>query len=196
MPYTLQVNEKDLTISTKKFASNIKEAGLKDVNIEGAVVIKDKLLLANRGNNKSAENHLIITSPTFFLQQKEAPLKIAKLKFEVKSSVFVGVSGLAYIPSKDILLFTASTEDTRNSTDDGRIGDSYLGWIDKISTRLDGGVVTAVNIINLSKQDDGFDGHKIESVCVEKTVGNTATLHLLSDNDDGKSTLFKVAINL
>jgi hypothetical protein len=50
-------------------------------------------------------------------------------------------------------------------------------------------------LINLSMADSRFRGEKIEGICVEKISATTITAHLVSDNDDGKSTIFKVEID-
>jgi hypothetical protein len=52
----------------------------------------------------------------------------------------------------------------------------------------------ADTLFNLSTYDAGFSGEKIESVAVE-SVGKNIILHLVADNDDGTSTLFKVRLS-
>jgi hypothetical protein len=51
----------DLTI----FYSRLQNSGLTDLNIEGATLINNRLVLANRGNKKNPSNHLIVTDTLF-----------------------------------------------------------------------------------------------------------------------------------
>jgi uncharacterized protein YjiK len=125
--FTTSTTPKVQVIKTGKFFKRVSKAGIKDVNIEGLAAVNNTLLLANRGNNKNRYNHLISTSTDFFNNQEVVSFKVLKMIFEGVKNEFAGISGLAYIPSKDMLIFTASTEDTDNTVDDGAIGNSYLG---------------------------------------------------------------------
>lgn len=199
--FTKSSSPKVNVIRTDDFFDRISKAGIKEVNIEGAAIAKTSLLLANRGNNTNAVNHLISTSSNFLEDQEDVSFNISrilldKLRSSKGKSVFIGISGLAYVPSKDILLFTASTEDTDNAVEDGAIGNSYLGWITDISSKLNDKEIKVTKTINLNAEDKAFKGQKIESVCVEKIQANKLTLHLVSDNDNGQSRLFKVQLTL
>jgi hypothetical protein len=186
---------------TSNFFDRIVKAGVKEINIEGAANAGKWFLLGNRGNNNNRVNQLISTTPDFLENQKRCPFKISTILLDKPKSNkgkagFVGISGLAYVAAKDLLLFTASTEDTGNATDDGEIGNSYLGWINNISEKLADAEIKASMLINLNTLNKVFAGEKIESICVEKTDNNRLTLHLVSDNDNGQSKLFKLQLSL
>ena len=51
-------------------------------------------------------------------------------------------------------------------------------------------------LINLSEVHVDFRNEKIEGLCVEVAQENTLILHLISDNDNGESKLFKVKLKL
>ncbi|MDB5246387.1 MAG: hypothetical protein JWQ40_781 [Segetibacter sp.] len=183
------------TINTSVFMQRVKQAGIKEVNIEGAAIVKDVLVLCNRANETHTVNHFISTSPDYFNNQVAARLKVSRIRLPKQTNV-AGISGLAYVPQEDLLLFTASTELTGNAYDDGEIGDSYIGWIKNISTQLNSTEISPDGMINLVEADKEFSGEKIESICVEKYEDGFFTLHLVSDNDKGQSVLFKVKLTL
>lgn len=184
------------TISIRWFNKRVSHSGIKELNYEGLAIVKHMLVFANRGNLNNPINQFIITTNRFWDNQKIADLKIININLDKISKQFVGVSGLVYVPSKDILLFTASTEATADTYSDGSIEDSYIGWIKNISTKLHVKEISADGLINLSKKDRLFKKQKIESVCVEKVEGNDMTLHLVADNDNGETKLFKLKISL
>ena len=179
----------DLTV----FYRRLQEAGLKDLNIEGAATLMDYIILGNRGSKKNPENLLIITSTDFFNNQEKAPIQLLKLEFPVKEQ-YAGVSGLAYSDDHETLLLTISTEDTPNAIDDGPIGKSYLGIIDNFFRKIGREKIKVKinNLIDLGEADKQFTGYKIESVCIQSTKDHSMKLQMVADNDDGSSYLFKV----
>ena len=58
-----------------------------------------------------------------------------RIEFE-KSDNFMGVSGLTYSDKHEFLIFTVSSEDTKDAIADGKIGKSYLGFIDNIYRKI------------------------------------------------------------
>jgi hypothetical protein len=108
----------------------------------------------------------------------------------------VGISGLAYVKEKDLLLFTVSSENTADATSDGAIGDSYLSYLPDISKNLSRDTLQAATLVNLSTIIEKRGVQKIESIAVEKVEGNALTIHLAADNDNGESTLFKMIWSL
>jgi hypothetical protein len=184
------------TFSNTAFIKRIKMKGIAEINIEGATSIGDHLILSNRGNNANRENHLIITENDFWTRQNEAALSILPVVIPFDTKEFPGISELCYIESKDILLFTMSSEATNNAYDDGVIGDSYIGWVNGINQKLQQPDIILDGLINLSEVDAGFKGEKIEGVCTESVNGNELILHLIADNDQGESRLFKVRLEM
>lgn len=177
---------------TGVFTERLRKAGIKEINIEGAAVVGDHLILANRGNNTYRENHLIITEKDYWARQHEAAISVLPLTLPTNAEGFLGVSGLCYVPSSNSLLLTLSSEATANAYDDGAIGDSYIAWIENIGQKLGQPGVVTDGMINLSEADAGFKGEKIEGICIEQANGNELLLHLVADNDKGQSRLFHV----
>ncbi len=169
-------------------------AGLKVVNIEGACSIPGRVLLANRGNYGWRNNHLAVLDPGFWKNQDSTPVALIRLGGNIDTTVFNGVSGLAYAPGSDRLLMTVSTEQTRSNTADGAIGKSYLWIINDISSKKNWKAVNPNMVIDLEDLDPEFAGQKIESVCVSKETRTSLELVLVADNDDGSSTVFKIII--
>ena len=182
-------------IETETFIKHLAKEGIEEVNIEGAAAIHDVLILSNRGNKLHPDNFLIITKTDFFAHQNKPEINTSKVDID-NDGVTAGLSGLAYSKDKDILFFTASTESTLNAVDDGEIGDSYLGLIRHMSSKLHEKIIKPDLFINLSKMNTVFNKEKIESVCIEETVHKDLIIHLVSDNDNGTTGLFKIKLHL
>ncbi|HEX8462517.1 MAG TPA: hypothetical protein VF623_13850, partial [Segetibacter sp.] len=131
----------------------------------------------------------------FLYNQTESKISIIAILLPSKKSI-TGISGLAYVAEKDLLLFTASTELTGNAYDDGEIGDSYIGWIKNVSSKLRSTEMQPDGLVNLSEVSEEFAGEKIESICVEKFDDEAYSIHLVADNDRGDSRLFKVKFSM
>jgi hypothetical protein len=183
------------TFDTDDFTDRLKDMAVAEVNIEGAAAVGNQLIMSNRGNKTNPDNLLFVTDSDFFDHQDKAPIHIIKVMLP-QHDFPIGISSLSYIPTNDILFFTASIELTVNAYDDGGIGDSYIGYIKNISAKLLHESITPDVLINLPETNAVFKGQKIESLCFEKVEGNLLTAHLVSDNDLGESTLFKVRLQI
>jgi hypothetical protein len=179
------------------FLQQLRSKGITEVNIEGATTIGDSLVLSNRGNNAKPINHLVVT-PTDAIQapakQKDFTVSVIALTLPVKTKAFTGVSELCYVASKDLLLMTLSEEATDNAYDDGVISDSYLGWVDNVSKKMNSTTLALNDMINLSTVDKAFTLQKIEGLCVSSVKDAVFDIHLVSDNDNGESNLFHVKL--
>jgi hypothetical protein len=161
-----------------------------NLNIEGVAVVGDDLYLVSRGNRENIENTLIKTDLGDFLTD-QATAKITTEKFILEGGS--GISEIAYVPQKDIMLFTAATEDTKDAIEDGTIGDSYLGYIPAFSKK---GAFEGAVIINLSQKFPELKNQKVEAVCVEAIEGDTLKLRLCIDNDDGRTVLLSMSLDI
>lgn len=170
-------------------------AGVKELNIEGATHIKGQLVLSNRANNTHKNNHLILSHLDLTNGIEHKNHRSLTVVIPKKDGVS-GLSALTYIEDKDLLLFTASTENTTNAHTDGSIGESYVGYISNISKKMNQDSVHADSFIPLTNFFESKAPQKIEAIAVEKTEGTDLTLHLASDNDNGESTLFKMKLSL
>jgi hypothetical protein len=187
-------NKKADSIRLDTFYSRLQMNGIKELNIEGATSIPGSLLLSARGSKGYRRNHLIITEKNFWQNQSQATITTILAGSNTDSSVFNGISGLAYASKSDRLLLTVSTEDTQNSLDDGAIGKSYIWMIKNISSKKRWKAINPDKIIDLESIDPRFKGQKIESASVLKETNNFLHLMLAADNDNGNSSLFRVII--
>lgn len=179
----------DLSVkNTHFFDRNKVFKGLDEINIEGSTVVNNMVVLCNRANEKTKRNHLLFWNWKDSLVTKEIVLP--------KTKMMAGMSGLCYVKEKDLLLFTASEEATNNAVKDGEIGDSFIGWINNFSNKMSEQSFTPDGFSRLSSFDKAFTKQKVESVSVEKISGDHLLLHLVADNDDGKSKIFKVRLKL
>lgn len=177
------------------FYNRLKANGIDEINIEGLCHIPGYMAITNRGNKSYRKNMLIITKKDFWTNQSNAPISLIRLGINTDSTVFNGVSGLAYSAKTDKLLITVSTEDTRNNIDDGTIGKSYLWIVDNISAKKKWKAINPNTIIDLEEIDPRFKGQKIESVCILQEDENSFMLLLAADNDNGSSTLFTLSLS-
>ena len=168
--------------------------GIKEINIEGVCTIPGSIILTSRGNKGYQKNHLIVTSNDFWKDQFNAPVSLMLAGSATDTFLFNGVSGLAYAKQTDKLILTVSTEDTRNSMDDGAIGKSYLWIINNISSKKKWKAINPDRIIDLEETDPRFKGQKIESLCITKETKSSLYLVLAADNDNGSSTLFTMVV--
>lgn len=181
---------------TGKFFTYLQSKGINEVNVEGATIIGDYLVLSNRGNLTNPHNHLVFTKKDFLHTKGEPSFSISKLVLPVHTEGFAGVSELCYVESKDLLLLTLSSEATVNSYDDGTIGNSYIGWLCNISDKIQQPDLVLDKMLCLPVSDKEFENEKIEGICVESVNTNELIIHLVSDNDGGESKLFKVKLNI
>ena len=185
----------DLNKSTnnlRQIVSSLDNAAVPELNIEGAASMNDKLILSNRANTTHKNNSFIIThidSSGIDKNYKTITVLLPKKK------KIIGISGITYAKEKDIMFFTASTEDTPNAYTDGEIGSSYIGYIKNFSKKLDGFSVKATKLISISKYLSEKSAQKIESMAVENISGKKLVIHLAADNDNGESTLFKLELH-
>lgn len=182
------------SIRLDTFYQRIALSGIQEINIEGVCSIPGSMIFSNRGNKSYRKNHLIFTGAKFWKQQISADINTVLIGTNTDSSSFSGVSGIGYARKSDCLILTVSTEDTHNTIDDGAIGKSYLWFINNISSKKNWKAINPDMIIDLESTDPRFKGQKIESVCVMKEEGKMLYLLLAADNDDGSSTLFKLAV--
>jgi hypothetical protein len=180
--------------SITAFVDRLTNGGIKVVNIEGASVMRRSLILANRGNRNYPNNYLIVTEEDFWNRQKEAALRIMPIELLGRHKEFLGISELCYVESKDMLLFTFTTEVTSNAYDDGTIGSSYIGWVNNVARKLKQAKLRLDGMINLSDANNEFKNQKMEGICVERVGDDELLLHLISDNDNGETKLFKTLL--
>lgn len=182
------------SINLEPLYSKIKDAGIEQINIEGACFVSGRLLLVNRGNKGYPHNHLIITDEKFLKNDSSFQISIIPFAAQKHTTSFKGISGLCYARESDRLIMTVSTEDTKNSYEDGAIGNSYLWIINDISTKINNRALGDKRVIDLEYIDARFKGQKIESATVIGERNDLIHLAMVADNDDGSSTVFKMSI--
>jgi len=191
--HNLKTKDNDSTNLEPLFLK-IKELGIEQINIEGACFVSGKLILVNRGNKGYPHNHFIITDERSWTNDSSFQISIIPFEIQKDTASFKGISGLCYVKESDKLIMTVSTENTKNSYDDGEIGKSYLWMINNISTKLNSKTISPDRIIDLEEIDPRFKTQKIESATVMSETKELINLVLVADNDDGSSTIYKLSI--
>jgi len=191
--YNLKTKDND-SINLEPLFIKAKELGVEQINIEGACFVSGKLLFANRGSKGYPHNHLIIIDEKFLDNDSSFQVSIVPFAPQKDIASFKGISGLCYAKESDQLIISVSTEDTKSSHEDGAIGKSYLWIVNNISAKIIDKALGTKRVIDLEYIDSRFKGQKIESATVIKETGNLIYLALVAENDDGKSTVFKMSI--
>jgi hypothetical protein len=186
-------NQKIKSFDTSVFYQRIKDMGVADLNIEGAVQVHEFLVLCNRANESNRRNTLIITSPDFFRRQADVQIDLLDIDFSDYEGT-IGISGLTYSYVHDQLIFTTSVEDTPDSYTDGAIGISYLGIVENGYRKIWRHKMKVNELIDLPGTHEAFKGHKVESVCIQSERNRSIKMHMVADDDTGKSFLFKVRL--
>ncbi|MDB5251911.1 MAG: hypothetical protein JWP27_1080 [Flaviaesturariibacter sp.] len=180
------------TRRTEKIATvELQVPGIEELNIEGAALVGDQLVLSNRANNSHPTNYLVLMPVDASRIIGSAASRLLQIDLPTLRTI-AGISSVSYCRENDLLLFTASTENTTNAYTDGAIGNSYLGLISHASKKLGQARLTPDRFLSLAPFLHEKTPQKIESVVVEKCIDGVLTLHLAADNDNGKSTLFKM----
>jgi hypothetical protein len=166
------------------------------INIEGAALIRNKLLLAHRRGPSTPVNYIFKTNIKGVVRKSIADIKYGRVLLPDSLTSHSGISDLCYIKSLDMLLIAFTSERTSDAHRDGPIGDSFLGWINDAAKLISEPDLKLDGLINLSVKHPELKEQKIEGVCLERRSGSKLILHLVSDNDDGRSHIFKLELNL
>lgn len=167
------------------------------LNVEGFTSCRDRLLIFNRANN-SMSNTLFITDKNVLDNRAPVDIKSMALNLGTLNNVVLGISGACYDEESDVLILTASAEDTDNAYDDGEVLGSVLAVITNAYKKLahPERELEVDEIIELNLVGSVFHKQKIESVCLRQKTANNYRLVLVADNDDGKSVLFEADLFL
>ena len=165
------------------------DLSVQSFNIEGITQWKDYLLIMNRGMN----NLFIIRTDDFkdFMKDDKKKIKIKAYNYILPSQKGnkAGFSGSCMLQDEDMLLFTASIENTPDWISDGEILGSFIGFID-----LNDPLNTKPLCIPV-KENGKNVLDKIESIInISKTDSYLEAL-AVTDNDNGRSDLLVLKIN-
>lgn len=168
------------------------KAGLQPsaLNIEGATIAGDQLILLNRGKNL-----FIMLSwrqfAAYITDSQETRLpsfRVISISLPVIDNFPVGFSGVCTLNGQQ-LLFTASLEETTDFIQDGAVKGSYIGVLD---IRSDSAVITAMT--GLKNADGQPVTDKLESIEIISRHKDKIRAIAVADNDDGNSKLYYVDI--
>lgn len=176
-------------INLSPFYETLRQSGIRDLNIEGAALVKSTLIFGSRGNLTNKQNHFIQTSFSD-LSGGKTPRVIS-----LNLPDGMGISGMSYLKDQDLLLLTTSTENTATAYDDGEIGESGLGVIYRFSEKLSDSEIGADEWIVLSALNASFKGQKIESICtLDINTDGSISAIMVSDDDQGTTRLFRLKL--
>ena len=184
----LETNSVD-KIQLKTFFDRLRK-DIQQLNIEAFAKLKDEIVLGHRRSVTHKQNYFIATGPDFAAQQN-SNYKIIPFHPQNKDA---GISGFAYSAAQDMLFITCSQEDTRNSYEDGEIGESYLAVIENVSEALKADTLSASHWLPLQQLHPGFSKVKVESVTIAEPKKDSLILYLAADNDDGRTRLYRIKL--
>lgn len=184
----IQIPERNVVIDTfDYFKFRSLTPAVMQPNIEGSALVNKIWVQASRAHDAQRQNSFIVWH-TGFLQSKA---HLIKLQLPLRQTA--GVSSLYFDTKKDVLYLTLSEEATSSVTEDGAIGGSYLGAIRNFSSKLSSATLAPDYLISLSDVHRSLRSQKIEGITLVEEKRRT-TIFLCADNDDGKSTVFKLAL--
>ena len=169
-----------------------------ELNIEGAVLTQDDLLLFNRGRNSiislnwMAVGEYLLQYTDSTKPQQQLPLngeqfnmRIYPIQLPEIGENTARFSGACTIPGTTKVLFTASVEDTPNWIDDGEILGSFIGLLDEgeLTQQL------PPHTWLIKNRDGETLKEKLESIDVLKMTDDGLEALAVTDNDDGTSKL-------
>ena len=164
---------------------------LKDINIEGAALEGERLVLFNRGTG-----HLITFDRAAFLDELlgRGPTTVptvARVLLPSTDAFPPGFSGGAFIDTHR-LLFCASAESTTDWYADGEILVSYIGLLDL----TDAGKPRLLSFLPLVGKDGKPLKDKLEGIDIVRKKGGTGYEVIgVVDNDDGTSKLLHIRVD-
>jgi hypothetical protein len=164
---------------------------LPELNVEGAAMLGDRLVLLQRGNGAARDNARIdLDLPTLLhaIDRGDSELGAAALRTIERvqlgeiAGVPLGFTDAAAHPTAG-LLFTAAAEDTADTYLDGRCAGSVVGV-------LSGGTVRSAHVVE--------PACKLEGLACRSEGGAATRLWLVADADDRhvSATLFSAVVAL
>jgi hypothetical protein len=179
------------TYSLEKLYHHISKNTLEkgNLNIEGAAYWNNNLILLNRGDNTL----FMIDYDGFVEHMKDGKKKLPdvvtfKYELPILNGITARFSGAALLPDEDVLVFTATVENTPDWINDGEILGSYLGLIDL--EQLNNTTPVCVPIIH---ENQHFQG-KVEGIMVSHISESHIELIGVTDNDNGFSRLLQMEL--
>jgi len=167
------------------------------VNIEALAIAREEAYLFNRGN---ADRNLLFSMKLADLMaymagevENVGEVRVVEAKLPRLNGIEAGFSGADYWPEKDSLVFTASVEGTDNAYNDGEVLGSFVGLIARSELKAGAALDLSRSARRLTISGKSLKS-KVESIVLTRTSGTHATGAMVSDNDDGKSELFDVAL--
>lgn len=175
------------TYSLKKLYKQLAKRVDGKVNIEGACYWEGKLILLNRSTNTLFLIDFEEFSEYVKGKDKDTPkIETVAFKLPVVNGMSARFSGATVFANSDMMLFTASVENSPNWINEDNIIGSYLGMIDLKQLENNEPVCAIIEAKNKPIRE------KVESVFVTEHTDKTIKLVGVTDNDDGTSRLLKL----
>lgn len=155
-----------------------------DLNLEAAVILREKLLLFNRG-----KNFIFRTDVKKFLAHTEhggpiPAVEIFRASLPSLNGIEAGFSGAALTPDKNQIAFCASVENTPNWIDDGEILGSFVGVFspDELNNLF------RPLCVPITDKGKNIVKIKAEAMTVQSVIGaNMMRVLIATDNDESGS---------
>jgi hypothetical protein len=155
------------------------------LNIEGAVVIDDRLLLLNREDNQLLSIDLAIALQSIVNQGSEILFEVDAIQIDLPdfAGVASGLSGACVDSAGKRLYFCASIEDKTGTIQDGQILGSCVGWMEWDATKRR----VAPRTLHLVDEQGNRTFDKLESLEILDEDETGVRLAGVTDDDTGGS---------
>lgn len=165
---------------------------IEQLNIEGATVFDDRLILLNRGTNELISMDL---NAAMAYLQGGCKGSCPQMTFHGHalpeiSGVQVGFSGACSDVRRNRVYFCASAEDTPDWIQDGAVLGSYVGWIVR-PTAASGGELYAMPVVDAA---GNHTPDKIEAITLLPPVDGKVRVLAFTDTDGGPSDMLTLEL--
>jgi hypothetical protein len=162
-----------------------------ELNIEGAAICNNRLMLAQRGHLKQ-ENYLLqmhFNKENTYSAQTDVSISAPiPLPEGLKGA---GISGLFYESEENRLWFCGAIEATRSTYDDGEIRGSFIGYFTSADTANP--EIGAWAMIDLAEDKEPV---KIESIVIMNKMDDRYLFGAVADDDLGGTAAFLLELEL
>lgn len=193
----MQVAQRSLEELYEAIQANNDMLGDDVLNVEGAAVTPDKLLLLQRAARGGANLMLSFSKQAFISYLTGAGKDLPR--YEVVSFHLPKLTGLdahfsGAIVHHNRLFFSASVENTADAIRDGEVLGSFIGWIELTAAKPGRRPLEANTALVVDRKGAPYKG-KVESlVLLESPRSGLLQALAITDNDNGQSELLELEL--
>lgn len=202
------------------FLGRLRQLGVARLNVSASVTIEDHLIFFNSANEYNIINQAIITCPGFKDDQAGVSLTALSLYMPDGADPAIGITGVAYSPLNDCLVFSAASANTpaeedetpkEDGMDPGKsiwevpaaeagkktgLQKSYIGIIENAARKVGRKKMRVNSVTELSILEKRIKGFLAGRIFLREEKEGKLKISLRADNEKGVAHLLKLKIKL